>query len=219
MLGQSGPKGMLVSGGHSDIRGVNRVGMARWGLVTFKVVSGGYMLGLEGHRGNWSRDASGVTHRQAWSVGATLAGMDRRYCPVGDTTGSQEQWGDPRADVVGGEHTRAASKSGGHCSRVANGVTLWHSQWIAGTWVVRGAHSDRQKGLQQAGVVSGLTLKSGQQGHGQADRHHTGTSTSQQHSQWSTGTGGLVETHSGRALTGATHGQRVRGVKLWQGGQ
>lgn len=48
MLGQSGPKGMLVSGGHSGNRGVNRVGMACWGLVTFKVVSGGDMLG---HRG------------------------------------------------------------------------------------------------------------------------------------------------------------------------
>lgn len=37
----------------------------------FKVVSGGHAV-LEGHGGDWSRDASGVTRREAWSVGATL---------------------------------------------------------------------------------------------------------------------------------------------------
>lgn len=44
----------------------------------------------------------------------TLAGMDRRHWTVRDTTGSEEQWGDPRVDVVSGEHTRAASKRRGH---------------------------------------------------------------------------------------------------------
>lgn len=40
--GTRGPKGMLISGGHSEIRGVNKAGMASWGWVTFKVVSGGH---------------------------------------------------------------------------------------------------------------------------------------------------------------------------------
>lgn len=44
----------------------------------------------------------------------TLAGMDRRHWTVRDTTGSEEQCGDPRVDVVSGEHTRAASKRRGH---------------------------------------------------------------------------------------------------------
>lgn len=64
--GTRGPKGMLISGGHSEIRGVNRAGMASWEWVTFKVVSGGH----GGARGAWEKlepEMPLVTHRQAWS--------------------------------------------------------------------------------------------------------------------------------------------------------
>lgn len=49
--GTRGPKGMLISGGHSEIRGVNRAGMASWEWVTFKVVSGEH----GGARGAWEK--------------------------------------------------------------------------------------------------------------------------------------------------------------------
>lgn len=69
-VGTSGLLGKLVSAGHSGIIGVKA---QTWpaGSHTLRW-SVGDMLLLEGHGGDWSRDASGVTCREPWSVGATL---------------------------------------------------------------------------------------------------------------------------------------------------
>lgn len=103
--GTRGPKGMLISGGHSEIRGVNKAGMASWGWVTFKVVSGGHGGARVGEIGAEMSPISRHGHT-GWNGQETLDSED--------TTGSEEQWGDPRVDVVSGEHTRAASKRRGH---------------------------------------------------------------------------------------------------------
>lgn len=74
----------------------------------------------------------------------------------------------------------------------------------------------RSEGPQQAGTVSGLTFRAvmGATVRQADNRDHTGMGISQWHSQWSTGVGGSVESHLGRAVPGATHGQKARGVTL-----
>lgn len=144
-----------------------------------------------------------------------LARMNKRHWTVGDTVDSGEQWGEALSRCRQWGIHEARSKNGGHRSKVASGVTLRHKRWVTGTWVVRRAHSGRQRRTQQAGMVSEATLRavSGAMVRQADNRDHAGTGmlSSQWHShQWVTGTGGSGEPRSGRAVTGATQGQTFR---------
>lgn len=120
---------------------------------------------------------------------------------LGNTLGLKAKPGDPEAELLVWSHPPA---------------------WSVDHWDL-GSHKGtlRQAEGAAAGMISELTFTVvGRATVRQAgNRDHPSTGILQRHSQWSTGTGGSVEPHSGRAVTGATRGQRVKGVTLWQGGQ
>lgn len=174
--GISGQWGMLASGGHSGVTEVIEAGVASW-QEPFKVVSGGHA----GAGGAWWETGaempveSPADRHGQWMP--HLARMNKRHWTVGDTVDSGEQWGEALSRCRQWGIHEARSKNGGHRSKVASGVTLRHKRWVTGTWVVRRAHSGRQRRTQQAGMVSEATLRavSGAMVRQADNRDHAGT--------------------------------------------
>lgn len=93
------------------------------GVSYFKVASGGHA----GARGAWggdqSRNASGVTHRQAWSVRTTLGWNGQVTLASGEHDGFRRAMG-VTLEQVQLEGNMVGWTNGGHSSRVARGVIL-----------------------------------------------------------------------------------------------
>lgn len=126
-------------------------------------VSGGHAGATGPGGGDQSRDASGVTQRQAWSVGTTLGWNGQVTLASGRHDGFRGQW------VVWSAGNTVGWTNGGHSSRAASGVTL---RQLVDHWDWRG-----QRGpLRQAvGVTAGWCgqwghAQSGRWGHSQAGR-------------------------------------------------
>lgn len=140
----SGPQRMLVHGGHSGVAGVNGAGVASW-QSHFKVIGG-----HAGVRGEWgvdrSRDASVVTHRQAWSMGATLGWNEQETLGGGRHNGFRGANG--KAGMVSGEYTELEAKMGDTEAELLVESPLGRDsaslglKWSGGhTWAGRGGHS------------------------------------------------------------------------------